>query len=76
MHVHVGGRGQSLELYLRCHPFCFFTNLFLFYLYEYIAYMYISEPTSYSARGGQKRASDPLELELQAVVICYVGAGN
>ena len=26
--------------------------------------------------GGQKRASDPLELELQTAVNCCVGAGN
>jgi hypothetical protein len=28
------------------------------------------------AHGGQKQASDPLELELQVVVSCHVGAGN
>ena len=31
---------------------------------------------SADACGGQKRASDPLELELQEVVSCHVGAGN
>ena len=29
-----------------------------------------------SAHGGQKRATDPLELELQMVEPPYVGAGN
>lgn len=28
------------------------------------------------ALGGQKRALDPLKLELQMVVSCHVGAGN
>lgn len=28
------------------------------------------------AQGGQKRASGPLELEVQAVVSCHVGASN
>ena len=28
------------------------------------------------AYGDQRRASDPLELELKVVVSCHVGAGN
>ena len=28
------------------------------------------------AQGGQKRASDPLELKLQRVISCCVDAGN
>lgn len=28
------------------------------------------------AQGGQKRASGPLELEVQVVVSCHVGASN
>lgn len=35
--------------------------------------MCICEP---HALGGQREASDPLELELQIVVGCYVGAGK
>lgn len=27
-------------------------------------------------RGGQKRATDPWELELQMVISCHVGPGN
>lgn len=38
--------------------------------------MYVSVPCVWSAFGGQKRASDPLELKLQMVVRHYVGAGN
>ena len=29
-----------------------------------------------SAKGGRKTEPDPLELESQTVVSCYVGAGN
>lgn len=29
-----------------------------------------------SARGGQKRALDPLKLEVQMIIICYVGVAN
>ena len=33
-------------------------------------------PCVLGAHGGQRRASDPLELELQMVLGCHVGAGN
>lgn len=38
--------------------------------------MFLSIPHVCTAQGGQKNASDHLELELQMVVICYVGAEN
>ena len=38
--------------------------------------MYVYAIHEYSARGGQKKALDPLELELQMVVRGHVGAGN
>ena len=47
----------------------------MFYVYECIACMYVRTPVSCSAYG-QKRASDPLELELWMVVSRHMGAGN
>ena len=41
----------------------FFLNLFLFYAHWYFAYM-----------GVYVRLSDPLELRLQTIVSCHVGA--
>ena len=38
--------------------------------------MYISIPVSCNAHRGQKKALDPLELELYIVVSHHVGAGN
>lgn len=38
--------------------------------------MFIYASCMYSACGGQKGESDPLELELEMVVSFYVGAGN
>lgn len=49
---------------------------FLFYAYERIAYLCVSSPMSYNARGGQKRVLDALELELWMVLSCHVGARN
>lgn len=38
--------------------------------------MFTRTAQAYSAREGQKRVSDPLQLELQTVVRCRVVAGN
>jgi len=38
--------------------------------------VYRSTPHVYSFQRGQKRASDPLELELDVVMSCPVDAGN
>ena len=45
--------------------------LFLFYEHGYICVPWVS-----SSHGGQKRASDPLKLELQTIVSYHMGAGN
>ena len=45
-------------------------------MYECYASMYVCTLHVCSASGGQKRTSDPLELELQMFVSCHVGAGN
>ena len=47
-----------------------FKRFVYFYVYGYFACM------SVYACGGQKRASDPWELELQMVVTYLVGTGN
>jgi hypothetical protein len=41
--------------------------------YIYVSVLCVCMP---GACGGQKRASDPLELELQMVVNCHVSSGN
>lgn len=51
-------------------------NLDLFYFYVYAclpAYMYIMCVCGTSAHGGQKRASDSLQLELQMAASCLAG---
>ena len=44
-------------------------------MYGYSAGMHVCIAYLYSAQRNQKRASDPLELELQTVVNLHVGAG-
>lgn len=39
-------------------------------------WLYISVPCACNSYSSQERASDPLELELQMLVSCYMGAGN
>lgn len=41
----------------------------------YFACKYVCASPTCSVHGGQKRASAPLEPELQVAVNCYVGAG-
>ena len=48
----------------------------LFYVNGCVACIDTCVPHACSARGGQKRALDPLELELQKTVSFHVGAGN
>ena len=50
--------------------------LFLVYVYEYLACMNACVSCECSACGGQKRTSNPLELELQTAVSPSVGAEN
>ena len=46
------------------------------YVYEYCAWMHICAPHPCNAGGGQKRALDRGELELQGVVSYCVDAGD
>ena len=46
---------------------------FMFYVCECLACMHVYVPHVCSAHRGQKRALDPLELELQEVVSYHVG---
>ena len=51
--------------------------LFLFCVNECFACMYVCVPHKcLAAPGGQKKALVPLELELEMIVNCCVGAGN
>lgn len=45
---------------------------YIFYVHE----CFDCVPHECSAQGGQMRAMDPLEPELQGAVSCRVGAGN
>lgn len=58
---------------------CIILNLFLFYfilLYECLACRYVCLPHSCISHGGQKRAINPLELELWTSMSFYVDAVN
>lgn len=48
--------------------------LFIFYLYECFTLVYVCAPCTCSACRGQRRASDPLEIESQIVVNHHVDA--
>lgn len=55
----------------------FLRDLFiLFCVYGCLAYVYACASYMYSAHGGQKRASDSLELESAMVVSCHVSTEN
>lgn len=43
-------------------------------MYVYILHVRMYNAHMSSCHGGQKKASSPLELELQAVVSCHMGA--
>lgn len=55
-----------------------FKKYFLFFIMCMIALPACMQvaPVSCSTQGDQKRASDPLELELWSVVNCHVGASK
>jgi hypothetical protein len=60
-----------------CPEGMFSSILFLLSMFvDVFACLYACAPLACSARGGQKRASDLLGLELQPVVSCQVGTGN
>lgn len=44
------------------------------FLLIFLRFMYLCMYTCVSAHGGQKRASDPLELELGVVECCLIGS--
>ena len=50
--------------------------LIYFTVYGYFAFMCVHVLCECGTSGGQKRALDPLELELQMVVSHHVAAGN
>ena len=45
-------------------------------MYRYFSCICVCVPHTHSVQECQKKMSDPLELELQTVVSCHVGAGN
>lgn len=63
----------SKDIYLLPHLkiFIFILCLWIFFSCVYICVQHVC-----SACGDQRRASDPLNLELQILVICHVGAGD
>lgn len=50
--------------------------LFLFYVWVFCLHICLCTTNAHSALSGRKRLLDLLELELQRVVICYVGPRN
>ena len=50
---------------------------YIFYYFIYMSVLPICLSVCHAhARGSQKRSLDPLELQLEMVVSCHVGAGN
>jgi hypothetical protein len=39
-------------------------------------HVYVCSTCMHGTQGGEKKALDPLELELQTVVRCHMGAGT
>lgn len=68
--------GWKPEDNLRCHTSRGYTLvlLLLLYVYDYVFPTYMS--VCAAAYRGQKKASDPLELELQFIVSCHVAVGK
>lgn len=61
---------------LSIHSFIYlFVCLLIIWLWVFYLYVYLCN-TTFRVRGGQKKASDTLELELQAVVSLRVGSRN
>jgi hypothetical protein len=55
------------------HSFCF---RFIFAIFFFLRMCIMCAYVTSGAHGGQKKESDPLKWELQAVVSQYVGAGT
>lgn len=64
------------HLYFVCNGKVFFFLFLLFHVYGYFACIYVYVSHAYLVSMDTRRVSDPLELELQAVVNHHVGAGN
>jgi hypothetical protein len=66
-----------MDIYVKSSLHCQFYCLYLFYVYGCF-WLHICLCAMYmpGAKGGQKRAPDPLELEFQMVVTYHVGARN
>lgn len=68
---------HSQEVVTRTLVLCCFKKKFRFiFMCECLAYVYMCTGCKPGDHGNQKKASDPLELELDVVVSCCVGAGN
>ena len=63
--------GPKKELWLSGDPF----RAYLFSVCECFSSMYVRTAFP-GGHGSQEKALDPLELELQTVVICHEGARN
>lgn len=48
--------------------FCNFLRFAFIFVYGYFVYIYVCAPHVYYTHRGQRRASDPLEMELQVVM--------
>lgn len=66
----------SLSIILTASAYDSFKDLVLFYMYGCFAFMYTCAPCACSTRGGQKGASDILDLEIEMVVRLHMGAGS
>ena len=67
-----------IELAVREQILFIFFKIFHLVLFCVLTFtrLYVNAPCVCSAQGGQKRASDPLELELQMAMSHHEGGGN
>jgi hypothetical protein len=56
--------------------FLFLNILLLLYVYGNSACTYVYAPSACKVLRGQKKASDPLELDLYTMVSCHIDAGH
>lgn len=80
---YVFGKHRKILTKLRRLPRVVTVKIILFSRFSYFlctsvlpAHVYMCTTSMTGVRGGQKSVSSPLELELQTVVCCLVGAGN
>lgn len=65
-----------LKLVLILLPQLLCLRYIFFILCAWLFFLCMSEPYAYSAWGGQKQVSDPLNLELSVAMSYHVDAGN